>query len=103
MEVASNSETELAMSREPTEMSRPKTTTRAGVRPLISSAELPSLNLMILSSWSLKASAYTFERQPRLPLSLVAQFVAFALSLPRQRKSTHASLIFCYCPLLIAL
>jgi hypothetical protein len=32
MKATSNSETELAMGREPTEMSRPTTTTRAGVR-----------------------------------------------------------------------
>jgi 3-oxoacyl-(acyl-carrier-protein) synthase len=60
MKATSNSETELAMGREPTEMSRPTTTTRAGVCPLISLVELPSLNLMIVSLWSLKASAYTF-------------------------------------------
>jgi 3-oxoacyl-(acyl-carrier-protein) synthase len=35
MKATSNSETELAMGREPTEMSRPTTTTRAGVRSLI--------------------------------------------------------------------
>jgi 3-oxoacyl-(acyl-carrier-protein) synthase len=35
MKATSNSETELAMGREPTEMSRPTTTTRAGVRLLI--------------------------------------------------------------------
>ena len=35
MKATSNSETELAMGREPTEMSRPTTTTRAGVRALI--------------------------------------------------------------------
>jgi len=60
MKATSNSETELAMGREPTEMSRPTTTTRAGVRPLVSHAEFTSLNLVIVSSWSLKASAYTF-------------------------------------------
>jgi hypothetical protein len=60
MKATSNSETELVMGREPTEMSWPTMTTRAGVCPLISPAELPSLNLMIVSSWSLKASAYTF-------------------------------------------
>ena len=59
MKATSNSETELEMGREPTEMSRPTTTTRAGVR-LLSSAELPFLNLMIDSSWSLKALVYTF-------------------------------------------
>lgn len=32
MKATSNSETEFAMGREPTEMSRPATTTRAGVR-----------------------------------------------------------------------
>ncbi|KAI0278299.1 hypothetical protein BGY98DRAFT_968840 [Russula aff. rugulosa BPL654] len=51
MKATSNSEpgTELAMGREPTEMSWPTTTTRAG-------------------SWSPKASAYTFLCQPRLSL-----------------------------------
>jgi hypothetical protein len=60
MKATNNSETELAMGREPMEMSRPTTTTRVGVRPLMSPAELPALNLIIFSSWSLKASAYTF-------------------------------------------
>ena len=60
MKATSNSETELAMGRKPMEMSRPTMTTRAGVCPLISPAKLPSLNLMIVSLWSLKASAYTF-------------------------------------------
>ena len=60
IKATSNSETELAMGREPTKMSRPTTTTRAGVRPLMSPAELPALNLIIFSSWSLKASGYTF-------------------------------------------
>lgn len=32
-------------------------TTRAGVRPLVSLAEFPSLNLIITSSWALKALA----------------------------------------------
>ena len=34
IKATSNSETELAMGREPTEMSQPTTTTRVGVRPL---------------------------------------------------------------------
>lgn len=34
MKATSNSETEFAMGREPTEMSRPTTTTRSGVSPL---------------------------------------------------------------------
>lgn len=33
MKATSNAETEFAMGREPTEMSRPATTTRAGVSP----------------------------------------------------------------------
>jgi hypothetical protein len=44
MKATSNSVTELAMGREPTEMSRPTTTTRAGVRPLIFPSELPPVN-----------------------------------------------------------
>jgi hypothetical protein len=92
----SNSETELAMGREPMEMSRPTTTTRARVRPLIFHTELPPVSLMTVSSWSLKASAYTLSCQPKLPLSLVARFVAFSLSPLRQREFTHASSIICY-------
>jgi len=60
MKVTSNSETELVMGREPTEMSQLTTTTRARVRPLISHIKLLSVNQMIVSSWSLRASAYTF-------------------------------------------
>ena len=60
MKATSNSETELVMGREPTKMLRSTTTTRAGVRPLMSPAELPALTLIIFSSWSLKVSAYTF-------------------------------------------
>jgi fatty acid synthase subunit alpha len=43
MKATSNSETELAMGREPTEMSRPTTTTRAGVCPLIFPTEVTPL------------------------------------------------------------
>jgi fatty acid synthase subunit alpha, fungi type len=50
MKATSNSETELAMGREPTEMSRPTTTTRAGVRPLMSFAELPSNDHQFMES-----------------------------------------------------
>ena len=60
MKVTSNSETELAMGREPMEISRSTTTIRAVVCPLISPAKFASLNLMIISSWSLKASASAF-------------------------------------------
>ena len=60
MNATSNSKTELAMGCEPMEMSQPTTTTCAGVCPLISPAKFLSLNLMIVSSWSLKVSAYTF-------------------------------------------
>jgi hypothetical protein len=37
------------MVREPTEMSRPATTNRAGVRPIISPAELSYVNIIIVS------------------------------------------------------
>ncbi len=60
MKATSNSETELVMGREPTEMSQLTTMTRARVHPLISHIKLLSVNLMIVSSWSLRASAYTF-------------------------------------------
>jgi hypothetical protein len=86
MKATSNSETELAMGREPTEMSRPTTTTRAGVRPLPFLTEVPPVNQMTVSSWSLRASAYTLSCRRKLPLSLVAQFVAFSLSPLRQRR-----------------
>lgn len=56
MKATSNAETEMAMGREPNEMSRPTTTTRAGVR-------LPSNHTCFApltrnhSSWKLKALA----------------------------------------------
>ena len=87
MKATSNSETELAMGREPTEMSRPTTTTRAGVRFLLLT-NLPDANPMIRSSWSLKVLAYTLLCRPRRPLSLVARFVAFSPSLLRLREPT---------------
>jgi hypothetical protein len=46
---------------------------------------------MPVSSWSPKASAYTLSCQPKLPLSLVVQFVAFFLSPLPQREFIHAS------------
>jgi len=92
MKATSNSETELAMGREPTEMSRPTTTTRAGVRHLYSHCLL-LINSMIASSWSPKVSVCTSSCRPRPPLSLVAQFVASSLSPPRQREFTSVSLI----------
>jgi hypothetical protein len=84
MKATSNSETELAMGREPTEMSRPTTTTRAGVRSLISYRIVA--NSFIFSSWNPKVSAYILSCLRRLPLSLVAQFVAYSLSPLRQRE-----------------
>jgi hypothetical protein len=86
MKATSNSETELAMGREPTEMSRPTTTTRAGVscHPLTS---LPAANAMICSSWSLKVLVCTLLCRPRQHLSLVARFAAFWPSHLRQRES----------------
>ena len=87
MKATSNSETELAMGREPTEMSRPTTTTRAGVRchPLIG---LHVANPKICSSWSLKVLVCTSLCQPRRLLSLVARSAAFSLSPLRPREST---------------
>ena len=53
MKATSNAETEFAMGREPTEMSRPATTSRAGVR---SHYNIYLINLLTLdpSSWNLK-------------------------------------------------
>jgi 3-oxoacyl-(acyl-carrier-protein) synthase len=52
MKATSNAETEFAMGREPTEMSRPATTTRAGVSPV---PTYPSISLTLsLSSWKHK-------------------------------------------------
>lgn len=58
MKATSNTETEFAMGREPTEMSRPATTTRAGVsfqQPAISS--LPNQHR---SLWNLKELVFIF-------------------------------------------
>ena len=60
MKVTSNSETELVIGQEPTKMSQPTTMTCARVHPLISHIKLLSVNLMIISSWSLRVLAYTF-------------------------------------------
>jgi hypothetical protein len=90
MKATSNSETELAMGREPTEMSRPTTTTRAGVRALIVLTELSFAHPVTLSSWNLKVSAYTLSCRPRLPLSLVAQFAVYSPSpLPQREFSLY--------------
>ena len=48
MKATSNSETEFAMGREPTEMSRPATTTRAGVRHLSVSHTRPLIAIFLL-------------------------------------------------------
>ena len=53
MKATSNAETELAMGREPTEMSRPTTSTRAGVCDFL--IIFPSSLTIILSSWRAKA------------------------------------------------
>jgi Beta-ketoacyl synthase, N-terminal domain len=87
MKATSNSETELAMGREPTEMSRPTTTTRAGVRTLMFLIQLLSAYLITFSSWNLKVSVYTLSCQPRLPLSLAAQFAVYFPSPLHQRES----------------
>jgi hypothetical protein len=86
MKATSNSETELAMGREPTEMSRPTTTTRAGVgyHPLTS---LPATNVIVRSSWNLRVLVCTSLCRPRLRLSLVARSVAFWPSHLRLRET----------------
>ena len=86
MKATSNSETELAMGREPMEMSR---TTRAWVRFLIILTELQFANLMTSSSWSLKVLAYTLSCRPILLLRLVVQFVVYSPSPPLQREFTY--------------
>lgn len=59
MKATSNAETEFAMGREPTEMSRPATTTRAGVSVAIR-ASLPFFtNIVWFSSWNRKARVFT--------------------------------------------
>jgi fatty acid synthase subunit alpha len=59
MKATSNAETEFAMGREPTEMSRPATTTRAGVSALKPSLIASMLTCRILlSSWKPKVLAY---------------------------------------------
>ena len=94
MKATSNSETELAMGREPTEMSRPTTTTRAGVRFHLLT-DLLDANPMIRSSWSLKVLACTLLCRPRRPLSLVARFAAFSPSPLRRREPTFALAFDC--------
>ena len=57
MKATSNAETEFAMGREPTEMSRPGTTTRAGVCHAMQSERY---QLIIgYSSWNLRALVFT--------------------------------------------
>ncbi len=94
MKATSNSETELAMGREPTEMSRPTTTTRAGVR-YHHLTSLPAANPVIHSSWSLKVLVYTLLCRLRRPLSLVARFAAFSPSPLRLREFTFALAFGC--------
>jgi 3-oxoacyl-(acyl-carrier-protein) synthase len=57
MKATSNAETEFAMGREPTEMSRPATSTRAGVSYFY--AEDRSNAYLVHSSWSLKVLGCT--------------------------------------------
>jgi hypothetical protein len=59
MKATSNAETEFAMGREPTEMSRPATTTRSGVSPLIHTLYILDSPILLDSSWSLKGLVYT--------------------------------------------
>jgi hypothetical protein len=55
MKATSDAETEFAMGREPTEMSRPATMTQAGVSFLCCH---PSWLLILRSSWKLKVRVY---------------------------------------------
>ena len=59
MKATSNSETEFAMGREPTEMSRPATTTRAGVCTCAMNCRR-WLILLLFSSWRPRAQVCTF-------------------------------------------
>jgi hypothetical protein len=58
MKATSNAETEFAMGREPAEMSRPATTTRAGVRSCFHRIPV-QLTVVCSSSWKPKALACT--------------------------------------------
>jgi hypothetical protein len=55
----SNAETEFAVGCEPTEMSRPATTTHSGVSPLIYILNIVDLPVLRLSSWSHRELVYT--------------------------------------------
>lgn len=54
MKATSNAETEFAMGREPTEMSRPATTSRAGVSSFYICLALQLISLPYNSLWSLR-------------------------------------------------
>jgi hypothetical protein len=54
----SNAETEFAVGREPTEMSRPATATRSGVSPLTYILDIVDLPALRLSSWSHREPVY---------------------------------------------
>jgi len=59
MKATSNAETELAMGREPTEMSRPATTSRAGVRASnLTPREMLNRFFVPCSSWKPKARVF---------------------------------------------
>ena len=59
MKATSNAETEFAMGREPTEMSRPATTSRAGVSRITTLVQLIPLTSVRNSSWNLRVVVFT--------------------------------------------
>lgn len=59
MKATSNAETEFAMGREPTEMSRPATTTRAGVSD--QSNSFYTFLIQSISSWNPKEPVFTLS------------------------------------------
>ena len=59
MKATSKAETEITMGREPTEMSRPATTSRAGKWLDISIKQIA--NFSFISSWNLKYAALDFK------------------------------------------
>ena len=76
MKATSNAETEFAMGREPTEMSRPATTSRAGVSQL--DIVIKQQLIFFISLWNLKYVALDF-RALRITHSLHRVLVSISL------------------------
>jgi fatty acid synthase subunit alpha len=82
MKATSNAETELAMGREPTEMSRPATTTRAGVSDSLYTKFLLFLTVYLFSdsSWKLKYINPFYYLKPKLNVLLQGTGVHIVMS-----------------------